>query len=70
MNFDIFSVCFDRYFGGGTVSGVVASADIVQRPAVVRDAGLAHPLLEDGTLNYHGIAGNTFFAIEFCRYVI
>jgi hypothetical protein len=48
----------------------VASADIVQRPAVVRDANLAHPLLEDGTLNYHGIAGNTFFAIEFCRYVI
>jgi selenocysteine lyase/cysteine desulfurase len=36
---------------------VVASADVVRRPAGVRDAGLAHLLLEDGTPNYHGIAG-------------
>ena len=46
-----------RYFGGGSVSGVVASADEVRRPAGVRDEGRAHLLLEDGTLNHHGIVG-------------
>ena len=46
-----------RYFGGGSVSVVVASADEVRRPAGVRDEGRAHLLLEDGTLNHHGIAG-------------
>lgn len=58
-----------RYFGGGTVSGVVASADVVRRPAGVLDAGQAHVLLEDGTLNFHGIAGTTVGGMCVCVYM-
>ena len=39
------------------MSGVVASTNVVQRPKQVVDAGAAHVMLEDGTLNYHGILG-------------
>ncbi len=47
-----------RYFGGGTVSGVVADENFVRRPESLVQDGLVHSVLEDGTLNYHSVAGD------------
>lgn len=42
---------FFRYFGGGSVNSVVADRDWMI------PASSIHTMFEDGTLNYHGIAG-------------
>lgn len=43
---------YDRYFGGGTLLSGAADIDFaVPRPMT------SHEYYEDGTLNFHGIAG-------------